>query len=209
MAQRDCDLSKVTNLRAEPKLQWRPPGGVLVLSLHGLSLTTRVWLFSSVSRFCTFLYFLLLLSPYNFQLFRFPRDIKSFLCPTLKILVLPHNRQCTYLKRKWCRFWYWCRMTSSFSPCVYCSINFIPTPKKKKKIPDSAPHMRDFWKNSFSSTKMLIIITSDFKISCVCVSFSQWFSFSGHLGGKKVFLKNYPGFLRNSHGVIHTMGGSY
>lgn len=140
-----------------------------------LSLTTRVWLFPSVSGLCTFLCFLLLHSPYNFQFFRFPRDIELFLCPTLKILVLFHNGRCTYLKRKWCRFWYWCRMTSSFSPCVYCSINFILTPKKKKKIPDSAPHMRDFLKNSFSSTKMLVIVTSDFKISWVCVSFSHFF----------------------------------
>ena len=160
--------------------------------------------------------------------FQFLRNIHFLLLlPTLKILVLFHNVGCTCLKRKRSRFWYWHRTTSSFSPCISCGTSFIPTPKKK--ISDSTPRRRGLKqknkktkqnkKNTFSSTKMLLIVTSDSKISSVCVCarvcvflfshfFSPWFFFFWSFRRKDIF-KNDHHFLCNSHGVIHTLGGYY
>lgn len=54
---------------------------------------------------------------------RIPRNIQVFfLLPTLKILVLFRNGACTYLRRKWSRFWCYCRMASSFSSWIYFGI---------------------------------------------------------------------------------------
>lgn len=171
MAQRDCDLSKVTNLMAEPKLPSRPPGGVLSCPLRPGC---------DCSLLC-------------------PDSVRSYAsCFYIHPIISNSSDSQGILNCFYALPWrFWSFFTTGDAPIwkgsgvdsgigvewlplfllVFIAVSILSwhLKKKKKKIPDSAPHMRDFLKNSFSSTKMLVIVTSDFKISWVCVSFSHFF----------------------------------